>query len=300
MTTLGICFEWLVVFIEFTLGHYFMNIFFEKQFSGKKQRVVFFVIISVTTTGIILLNLIDISFSIVTVLFAVLSIAIGSCVLYQGSFIDFLIVSLSFITGMNLLEWFYLDAIALIWSPAVVRAMESGFSILRILALALIKGIEIVLSLVIAGPFLKKLVLRVEKTKAALLASAAAFLSSTWFICNLGTGFKSEFNPVQLVLMILIIFLLCFGYLCYCLNRIRNEQRFTARQNYFSLEKQKKEQDIHGCHSSRTLRFSGRMRRCFQNAAADSSVRAGGNRRKRFRRICPFRNYNTGPFRNRD
>ena len=37
MTALGICFEWLVVFIEFTLGHYFMNIFFEKQFSEKSS-----------------------------------------------------------------------------------------------------------------------------------------------------------------------------------------------------------------------------------------------------------------------
>lgn len=233
MTALGVCFEWLVVFTEFTLGHYFMSIFFQKQFSEKKQRSIFFVVTSVTTTGIILLNLIDISFSIVTVLFAVLSIAIGSCVLYKGCFADFLIVSLSFITGLNLLEWCYLNAIALIWSPAVIAEMVSGFSILRVFVLALIKGIEIILSLTIIGPLLKKLVLRVGKTKASLFAAAAAFLLSTSFICNLGTGFESELNPVQLVLMVIIVFLLCFGYLGYCLNRIRTEQRFTARQNYF-------------------------------------------------------------------
>lgn len=233
MTVFGICFEWIVVFIEFTLGHYFMSIFFEKQFSRKMQRIVYFAVISVTTTGVILLNLIDISFSVVTVLFAIISIAIGSCILYKGRFVDFLIVSISFITGINLLEWCYLNTIALIWSPTVIMKMESGFSILRVLALALIKSIEIILSLIIIGPLLKKFVLRVEKTKASLIAAAAAFLSSIYLICNLGTGFDSKLNPSQLVLMIIIIFLLCFVYLCYCLNRIQNEQRFTARQNYF-------------------------------------------------------------------
>lgn len=155
MTVFGICFEWIVVFIEFTLGHYFMSIFFEKQFSRKMQRIVYFAVISVTTTGVILLNLIDISFSVVTVLFAIISIAIGSCILYKGRFVDFLIVSISFITGINLLEWCYLNTIALIWSPAVIMKMESGFSILRVLALALIKSIEIILSLIIIGPLLK-------------------------------------------------------------------------------------------------------------------------------------------------
>lgn len=119
MTVVGVCFEWIITFIEITLGHYFMTIFFEKQFSKKTQRIVYFVVISITTTGVILLNLIDISFSIVTVLFAIIAIAIGSCVLYKGQFVDFLIVSLSFITGLNLLEWCYLNTIALIWSPTV-------------------------------------------------------------------------------------------------------------------------------------------------------------------------------------
>lgn len=75
MTVFGICFEWLITFIEITLGHYFMSILFEEQYSKKKQRIVYLVVISVTTTGVILLNLIDISFSIVTVLFAIIAIA---------------------------------------------------------------------------------------------------------------------------------------------------------------------------------------------------------------------------------
>ena len=110
--------------------------------------------------------------------------------------------------------------------------MESGFSILRALIIALAKGVEIVVSLILR-PLLQKLVLNVEKTKLSLIAAVTAFLSSICLFRILGTGFESELNPGQLVLMIIITFLLCFVYLCYCLNRIRNEQRFTARQNYF-------------------------------------------------------------------
>lgn len=231
MTVFGICFEWLITFIEITLGYYFISIFFEKQFSQKTQRIIYFVVISVTTTGVILLNLIDISFSIVTVLFAIIAIAIGSCVLYKGQFVDFLIISLSFITGLNLLEWCYLNMIALIWSPTVIMTMESGFSILRAFIIALSKIIEIIVSLIL-GPLLRKVVLKIEKTKLALIAAVAAFLSSIYLFSIFGTGFESELNPSQFVLMIIIIFLLCFFYLCYRLNRIQNEQRFTARQNY--------------------------------------------------------------------
>lgn len=232
MTVFGICFEWLITFIEIALGYYFISIFFEKQFSQKTQRIIYFVVISVITTGVILLNLIDISFSIVTVLFAIIAIAIGSCVLYKGQFVDFFIISLSFITGLNLLEWCYLNMIALIWSPTVIMTMESGFSILRALIIAMSKVIEIIASLILR-PLLRKVVLKVEKTKLVLIAAVMAFLSSIYLFSILGTGFESELNPSQLVLMIIIIFLLCFFYLCYRLNRIQNEQRFTARQNYF-------------------------------------------------------------------
>ena len=257
MIALGICFEWLITFIEITLGHYFMSVFFEEQFSKKTQRIISVVVIAVTTTGVILLNLIDISFSIVTVLFAIIAIAIGSCALYKGQFVDFLIVSLSFITGLNLLEWCYLNTIALIWSPTVIMTMESGFSILRALIIALAKGVEIILSLIL-GPLLKKLVLKVEKTKLSLIAAVTAFLSSINLFSILGTGFESELNPSQLVLMIIIVFLLCFVYLCYCLNRIQNEQRFTARQNYFVQKNYELVQTAYHANAELYLSFSGR------------------------------------------
>jgi sensor histidine kinase YesM len=262
MKVLGICVEWLITFIEIAMCHYFMRIFFTDQFQKKKQRLIYFAVVSVTATGVVLLNLVDISFSVATVLYTVIITAIGSCVLYKGHFADFLVVSLSFVTSLNVLEWAYLNILSFLWSPEVILKMEAGFSLLRILIITLAKGIEIVVCLLIS-PFLKKMVIKLEKAKSSLMSANSkpngqaggefwrlpggaassllavwalpvagmAFLLSFYLFHILGTGFELNLNPAQLVLMIGIVFLLCFVYLCYRLKRIQNEQIFIARQN---------------------------------------------------------------------
>ena len=90
------------------------------------------------------------------------------------------------------------------------------------------------------APLLKRLVHRLEKEKrsgekpmrlALIPAAAAAFLSSLYLFSLFGTGFEPDINPAQLILMIAIVFLLCFAWLCYRLKMIQKEQIFTARQN---------------------------------------------------------------------
>lgn len=240
MTVLGICAEWLITFIETAMCHLFFHLFFENRFPKKKQRILFLFIAAVTTTGVILLNLVELSFSVATVLYAVVIFALGGRVMYKGSLVDFLVVSLSFVTGLNVLEWGYLNlVIARIWSPDVIEKMGTGFSPQRIFIITLAKVIEIAVCLLIA-PLLKRLVHRLEKEKrsgekpvrlALIPAAAAAFLSSLYLFSLFGTGFEPDINPAQMILMIAIVFLLCFAYLCYRLKLIQKEQIFTARQN---------------------------------------------------------------------
>lgn len=240
MTVLGICAEWLITFIETAMCHLFFHLFFADRFPKKKQRILFLFIAAVTTTGVILLNLVELSFSVATVLYAVVIFALGGRVMYKGSLVDFLVVSLSFVTGLNVLEWGYLNlVIARIWSPDVIEKMGTGFSPQRIFIITLAKVIEIAVCLLIA-PLLKRLVHRLEKEKrsgeksvrlALIPAAAAAFLSSLYLFSLFGTGFEPDINPVQLILMIAIVFLLCFAWLCYRLKLIQKEQIFTARQN---------------------------------------------------------------------
>lgn len=64
MTVLGICAEWLITFIETAMCHLFFHLFFADRFPKKKQRILFLFIAAVTTTGVILLNLVELSFSV--------------------------------------------------------------------------------------------------------------------------------------------------------------------------------------------------------------------------------------------
>ena len=62
--------------------------------------------------------------------------------MYKGSLVDFLVVSLSFVTGLNVLEWGYLNLfIARVWSPDVIEKMGTGFSPQRIFIITLAKVI---------------------------------------------------------------------------------------------------------------------------------------------------------------
>ena len=149
MTAIGICVEWFITFIEVTLCHYFMHIFFTNQFQKKKQITNYICVASVITTGVILLNLVEITFSIATVLFFVVANAVGGCMLYKGKFADFLVVIISFATGFSLFEWGILQFIAFVWSPEIVREMQAGFSLLRITIIVTSKIIDILVCLLI-------------------------------------------------------------------------------------------------------------------------------------------------------
>lgn len=230
MTVIGICVEWLISFIEVTMCHYFMRIFFVEQFPKKKQRIIYLCVAVVITTGVILLNLVNLSFSMATVLYFIVINAIAGCILYKGSFLEFLVVVLSFGTGINLFEWGILRFIYTVWSPEVVLEIQVGFSLMRIFLLTITKALEIAICLLLSIP-LKKMAVRLEKAKLVLIGVVAAFLSSL-YLFGISGIYDLKLYPVQSFFAIALVFILCFAYLFYRLKMIQNEQVFTARQNH--------------------------------------------------------------------
>ena len=208
-----------------------MHIFFTNQFQKKKQITNYICVASVITTGVILLNLVEITFSIATVLFFVVANAVGGCMLYKGKFADFLVVIISFATGFSLFEWGILQFIAFVWSPEIVREMQAGFSLLRITIIVTSKIIDILVCLLI-GKILKKVAVRMRKTKLILFGTVAAFLSMLYLIHISGVYSDLRLYPIQTFLTIVLIFSLCFVYLVYRLRLIQNEQTFIAQQNH--------------------------------------------------------------------
>lgn len=230
MTVIGICVEWIITFIEVAMCNYFMRIFFADQYLKKKQRMIYFIVASAITTGVILLNLVNLSFSMATTVYVVVINAIGGCVLYKGKFVDFLVISLSFVTGLNIVEWSILQVISVVWSPEIPIKMQEGFSLLRVFIISIAKMIDIAVCMLL-GTFLKKMMLSVKKTRWILIGSVAAFFSSLYMFKISDIYSDLRLYPVQTVLTVVLVFTLCFAYLFYRLKLIQTEQTFTIQQN---------------------------------------------------------------------
>ncbi len=232
MTAIGICIEWLISFIEVAMCHYFMRIFFAEQFSKKKQRIIYLCVAVVITTGVILLNLVNLSFSTATVLYFIIINAIAGCILYKGNILEFFVVVLSFGTGINFLEWGILRFISTVWSPEIVLEIQAGFSLTRILILTLTKALEITICLLLGIP-LKKMAVRLEKAKLALIGVVAVFISSL-YLFGISGIYDLRLYPIQSSLAIGLVFILCFAYLFFRLKMIQSEQIFTAAEPSFT------------------------------------------------------------------
>lgn len=231
MTAIGISVEWLITFIEVALCHYVMQIFFTNQYARKKQHFVYLCVASVITTGVILLNLVNLSFSISTVLYFILVNAIGGCVLYKGRFADFLVIAITYCAFFNFFEWSILTVTSLIVSPELFLKIQAEFSFPRIVMIICAKTVEILICLVL-GKYLKIMTAKMKKTRLLLFGVIAAFISSLYLFQPSGILSDLRLNFLQTFLMIVIIFLLCFVYLFYRFKQIQNEQLFTSQQNH--------------------------------------------------------------------
>lgn len=230
MTAIGICVEWIASFIEVTLCNYFMYNLAEVQFTRKKQRGMFFAVTAVITTGIILLNLVELSYNMATLFYGIVALALGGCILYRGSFVDFLFITITFVTGLVLIEGAIFNAIAWIWSPEVVLRIQEGFSLLRICILIIIKIVEISVALLL-GTLIKRITIKMKKTRLALIGSVFAFFSALYLLNISNVFYNLHLDRIQTFLMIACVFTLYFAYLCFRLKSLQKEKEFTSRQN---------------------------------------------------------------------
>lgn len=85
MTGFQIFVEWLATFIEVVFYFSIVHVLAPEQFKRKKQIMMFLVITSIITTGVILLNFIDLSFSLTTIIYSAFAMSFGACILFQGN-----------------------------------------------------------------------------------------------------------------------------------------------------------------------------------------------------------------------
>lgn len=229
MTGIQVLVEWLATFMEAVFYFSIIHVLAPEQFKRKKQIVMFMVIASIITTGVILLNFIDLSFSLTTIIYSVLALSFGACILFQGNFISFLFVSVVYITGLNFVDGLFMNLLEGAMGQGFSEQFQSGFSTMRIYVVLLFKIVES-LVMVCVHFILKRAALQLGKVRIALAGAILGFVSVTyWLSTSVLTDLKADL--LQTILALAFVFIICSAYFYYRLRQIRQEQENTALQN---------------------------------------------------------------------
>ena len=229
MTGVQVLVEWLATFIEAVFYFSIIHVLAPEQFKRKRQIMMFLVITSIITTGVILLNFIDLSFSLTTIIYSVFAMSFGACILFQGNFISFFFVSVVYITGLNFVDGLLMNLLEGTIGQGFSEQFQSGFSIMRIYVVILFKIVES-LVVVCVHFILKRTALRLGKVRIALVGAILGFVSVTyWLSTGVVTDLKADL--LQTILALACVFIICSAYFYYRLRQIRQEQETVALQN---------------------------------------------------------------------
>ncbi len=221
--------EWLATFIEVVFYFSIIHVLAPEQFKRKKQMTMFLVITSIITAGVILLNFIDLSFSLTTIIYSAFAMAFGACILFQGNFISFLFVFVVYVTGLNFVEGLIVMLLENAVGQGFSERFQAGFSTMRIYVIILFKTVDS-LVMVFVHFLLKRAALRLGKARIALAGAILGFMSATyWLSRNAAANLKADLTQTALALA--FVFIICSAYFYYRLRQIRQEQEYTALQN---------------------------------------------------------------------
>lgn len=134
MRAAQIAVEWIASFMEVALYLMLMGAVSQGKSRGKswgkshgkRQTASFAFVLAVIASGIILLNMAEISVSLPTLLYAVFSYALGASILYRGRFSEYLFASTGFIAALTLVDTTALAALGWAGMGDAVAGILSG------------------------------------------------------------------------------------------------------------------------------------------------------------------------------
>lgn len=269
MTGVQVLVEWLVTFIDVVFYFSIIHVLAPEQFKRKKQIMMFLVIISIITTGVILLNFIDISFSLTTIVYSAFAFSFGACILFQGNFLSFLFVAVVYITGLSLVEGTILHLLNNVFGQGFSEQFQSGFSTMRIYVLILLKIVDSIVMMFVHF-ILKKAALRLGKVRIALVGAILGFISATYWLSTIvETDLKADL--LQTILALAFVFIICSAYFYYRLLQIRREQENAALQNKLLAKNYQVAKDSYESNA-RLYHDMGNHFAIIQNYLADGKV----------------------------
>ena len=225
--------EWLASFAEAVMYLTVIHSVAENHFQRKKQALAFFFISAAISTGIVLLNFVEISINLPTLLYSTIAFALGACILYRGRFVEFLFASIGFLAYIIFMDVLCISIMTHLGIGNVVTQILSGFNVQRLLFIAVSKAVE-------GGMVFLLYTLRRKSSVNLTMTSGYAItvmclvlggLGSVYWVTQVESLIGLEINPFQTVLGISCVLVVCTIYLLMRIREARREKEYTAQQN---------------------------------------------------------------------
>lgn len=230
MTGVYIFVEWIFTFIEVAMYFVIVHATKKDQFTKKKQMLLFPVIAGVIAGGVVLLNLVNFTSMLMTMLYAFLVFTVGASILYKGKFAELLIETLLYVTGLNLIEGFLLRLVGILWSSELVSAVTGGFCIERV---AVVSGFKLIELLLVFGIYylIKHISVEIKATWQAFIISAVGAVAAIFWVVQTTNSLNLKAGLFEIIVAAVCV-LICFvGYFIFRLRRIQQEQEHISLEN---------------------------------------------------------------------
>ena len=225
--------EWLASFVETMMYFAVIHSVAENHFQRKKQALFFFLISSAITTGIVLLNFVEISISLPTLLYAMIALTLGACILYHGRFIEFLFASIGFVACITFMDMLAVSIMTYLGMGNVVTQILSGFNVQRLLFIVSIKVVE-GLMVFLLYRLLRKSSVQLTMTSGyaiTVMCLVLGGLGSVYWVTQAESLIGLKLNLFQTVLGVSCVLVVCTIYLLLRIREAQREKEYTAQQN---------------------------------------------------------------------
>ncbi len=230
MTGVYIFVEWIFTFIEVAMYFVIVHATKKDPFTKKKQVLLFPVVAGVIAGGVVLLNLVNFTSMLMTMLYAFLVFTVGSSILYKGKFAELLLETLLYVTGLNLIEGFLLRLVGVIWSSELVAKVTGGFCIERV---AVVSGFKLIEILLVFGIYylIKHISVELKATWQAFIVSVVGAVAAIFWVVQTTNSLNLKAGLFEIIVAAVCV-LICFvGYFIFRLRRIQQEQEHISLEN---------------------------------------------------------------------
>lgn len=234
MMALEILFEWLASLAEVLLFFYVIDSISDRRFTKGKQGRFTFIVAGFVAFGVIMMNLAELSISLPTFIYALISYALGAKLLFRGRFFDYLLASVGFIAFLSFVDVILFFALNLAGIADMTVAVQQipSFDGKRIVFVVFAKAVDFVL-VMLFGRLLRKKVLQTGNRSFAITVICLVLggAGSIYYVIHLEYLLGFAWNFSQILLGLSCILIVGIFYLILRIWEIRQEAEYADRRN---------------------------------------------------------------------